>query len=79
MTRLELGNPIIIGDITLIIITHLSIHADSAGPAGWLHARKEPYALLIRKDRSLSVQDMAGEPMEMDKLIEAIPELESIY
>jgi hypothetical protein len=79
MTRLELGNPIIIGDITLVIITHLSIHTDSARPAGWLHARKEPYALLIRKDRSLSVQDMAGRPMEMDKLIEAIPELESIY
>ena len=49
MTSLELGNSIIIGDITLIIITHLSIHADRSGPAGWLHARKEPYALLIRK------------------------------
>jgi hypothetical protein len=78
MTRLEPGNPIIMGNITLIIIARLSIQTSSAGPAGWLHASKEPYALVIREEQGLRAHDMAGQPMEMELLIEDIPELEAI-
>ncbi len=78
MTRLQPGTPIIVGDTTLIIITRLSIEADSAGSACWLHASKEPYALAIRDTHGLRALDMTGRRLVIAELLDEVPGIESI-
>lgn len=72
MIRLQLDTPVAVGDATLMIIARLSIAADSAGYASWLHASKEPYALVIRDARGLRAQDMAGRRLSVAELIDDV-------
>lgn len=78
MTWLEPGKPIVLGHCTLLIINRLTIDADSAGAGYWLQGSKEPYALMIREEQGLRAVDMAGREIAIEKLIETIPELETI-
>ncbi len=78
MTRLQPGAPIVVGDATLIIIARLSIEADSTGSACWLHASKEPYALIIRDAQGLRALDMTGRRMAIAELLDEVPGLETI-
>lgn len=75
MIRLQADTPLVVGDATLIIIARLSIDADSTDHACWLHAGKEPYALVIRDARGLRALDMAGRRLAIEELIEDVPAL----
>jgi len=75
MTRLELGNPKAIGDLTLVIIERLSTNADHTANTFWLNARKEPYALVMGDNRGLRALDMTGQQLVIEELTEAVPGL----
>ena len=76
MTRLQAGTPIVIDNATLIIITRLSIEADSTGYMYWLQASKEPYALVIRDAHGLRALDMSGRRLAISELIDDVSGLE---
>ena len=78
MIRLQPGTPIVVGDVTLMIIARLSIRADSTGYACWLQASKEPYALIIRDPHGLRALDMAGQRLALAQLLDDLPGLASI-
>jgi len=75
MTRLELGNPMAIDDLTLVIIERLSINANHAANTLWVNTSKEPYALLIRDTSGLHALDMTGQQLVIEELIKEVPGL----
>lgn len=78
MTRLQPGTPVNLGDVSLMIIARLIIDADNAGTTCWLHAHKEPYAIVIRDASGLRALDMAGRRLPITELTDDVPGLESI-
>jgi len=78
MTRLQPAAPIVVGDVTLVIIARLSIQANITGHGCWLRASKQPYALVIRDAQGLRALDMAGRRLATAELPDDIPGLESI-
>ncbi len=69
MSALRAGTPVRAGGVCLIPVERVWLHQHAHSGAVWAAGGREPVAVVIRDSKGLRAVDVAGEAVELDKLL----------
>lgn len=78
MSGRRAGPALRLGGVTLIPIVVTHVAGDSRMGVGWIAGGMNPVALVIADRHGPRAQDMDGQPLAMERLLEEMPELDKM-
>lgn len=78
MDKLQTGKPRVAGNVTLLPIERLFIHAEKGLTGHWLAARKEPYAIIICDDNGIRAFNSEAKAIPLEQLTQSVPDLDTV-
>lgn len=78
MAALRAGNPLRVGDVTLVPVERIKILSGSGAAGCWMSAFKEPFAIVVCDAGGLRVLAMDSSGLALGALTEDTPNLAAI-
>ena len=78
MDELSTGNPLVVGEVTLVPIERSLIHSNTGNIGCWLSGLKEPYAIIICDAIGIRAFDTEAAEIPVESLVQKIPDLVSV-
>ena len=75
---LRAGAPLTVGNVTLLPIEHVVMHATKGKIGAWISVAKEPYALIVRDGNGIHMIETNTADVSLARLRESVPGLDAL-
>ena len=75
MNRLQIGQSVKVGEVTIIPIEQISIDRETRPHMHWWHGSKQVYALVILSSTGMHAMDTDAREVNVNELIARVPQL----